>query len=74
MAEHGGGKPFKKDKPKPKPSGPWGVIIVILLLSAALSKLGFGNSGNMASSTASSTLDAASSEPPADKPAVTIGQ
>ena len=61
-------KDFKKDdkKFKPKPGGPWGMILVIVLVAAALGKLGIGGEGNSATSTATST--------PQNKPTVTIGQ
>jgi hypothetical protein len=66
----------KKEKPKAKPGDPWGIIIIILLVSAALGKLGFGMGGEMATSTpeTASSTSGVFAEPPADKPPVTIGQ
>ncbi|OHB17998.1 MAG: hypothetical protein A2749_00185 [Parcubacteria group bacterium RIFCSPHIGHO2_01_FULL_45_26] len=63
---------FKKDdkKPKPKSSSPWGMIIIVLLVSSALGKLGFGGTGNNATSTAKT----ASSTIPLNNPSIILGQ
>ncbi len=58
-------KDFKKDKPKVKPSSPWGLIIAIILISFILNDLGIGTGGEQATSTDTGTQD---------KPAVIIGK